>query len=62
MAIIDNFSKEELEILVKESTSFRELSRKIGYTSTGSNNYSSDIVGSSPATSATLNYFKRKKG
>lgn len=24
------------------------------------NNYSSDIVGLSPATSATLNYFKRK--
>ena len=37
MAIIDNFTKEELEQMVQESTSYRELARKIGYTSVGNN-------------------------
>ena len=37
MAIIDKFSKEELEQLVAESTSYRELAKKIGYVSIGNN-------------------------
>lgn len=37
MAIIDNFSKEELEKLTKESSSYRELAKKLGYISIGSN-------------------------
>lgn len=37
MAIIDKFSKEELEQLVEESTSYRELAIKIGYVSIGNN-------------------------
>lgn len=37
MAMIDNFTKEELEQMVKESTSYRELARKIGYVSVGNN-------------------------
>ncbi len=37
-ALIDEFSKEELEKLVKESCSFRELIPKLGYgTRSGSN-------------------------
>ena len=35
---IDNFTKEELGNIVKECWSFRELSRRLGYTSTGANN------------------------
>ena len=35
---IDNFTKEELEDIVADCWSFRELSRRLGYTSTGANN------------------------
>lgn len=39
MAIIDNFSKEELEQIVQESKSYREVITKLGYaTASGSNN------------------------
>lgn len=37
MAIIDKFSKEELEQMVQESVSYRELAKKIGYVSIGNN-------------------------
>ena len=37
MAYIDNFTKEELEKIVKESCSFRELAKKLGYASIGNN-------------------------
>lgn len=37
MAKIDNFTKEQLEQIVFESTSMREVCKKIGYTSNGSN-------------------------
>lgn len=37
MAKIDNFTKEELEEIVKECISFRELALKLGYVSTGNN-------------------------
>jgi len=33
MALVDNYSKEELERIVKNSKSFREISQKIGYSS-----------------------------
>ena len=36
-AIIDNFTEQELRQMVSESTSMRELSRKLGYTSIGNN-------------------------
>ena len=35
MALIDNYSKEELEQIVQQSTSFLEVLRKLGYTSHG---------------------------
>lgn len=38
MALIDNFTKEELEKIVAESYSYKEVCRKIGYALTGSNN------------------------
>lgn len=39
MAIIDNFTKEELEQIVRESVSYREVILKLGYsTSNGNNN------------------------
>ena len=37
MAIIDNFTKEELEQIVKDCTSYRELAKKVGYVSIGNN-------------------------
>ena len=37
MAIIDKFTKEELEQMVRESISYRELAKKIGYVSIGNN-------------------------
>lgn len=37
MAIIDNFSKEELEEIVQQCCSYRELSRQLGYSSIGNN-------------------------
>lgn len=39
MAIVDNFTKEELEQIVKESKSYREVIKKVGYTTvSGGNN------------------------
>lgn len=38
MAIIDNFTKEELEQIVQESKSYREVLRKLGYATAGGNN------------------------
>ena len=38
MAIIDNFSKEELEQIVQESKSYREVLAKLGYATAGGNN------------------------
>lgn len=38
MAIIDNFTKEELEQIVQESKSYREVLRKLGYATGGGNN------------------------
>ncbi len=38
MAIIDNFTKEELEQIVQESKSYREVLRKLGYATSGGNN------------------------
>lgn len=38
MAIIDNFTKEELELIVQESNSYREVLLKLGYATTGGNN------------------------
>lgn len=38
MTKIDRFTKEQLEEMVANSISFRELSAKIGYVTTGSNN------------------------
>ena len=38
MAIIDNFSKEELEQIVQESKSYREVLVKLGYATAGGNN------------------------
>lgn len=38
MTKIDRFTKEELQQLTEESVSFRELSDKLGYVTTGSNN------------------------
>ena len=37
MAIVDKFTKEELEQMVKESVSYRELAKKLGYVSIGNN-------------------------
>ena len=37
MARIDNFTKEELEQIVSECCSYRELARKVGYASIGNN-------------------------
>ena len=39
MAIIDNFSKEELEQIVQESKSYREVIVKLGYATPGGNNH-----------------------
>lgn len=38
MAIIDNFTKEELEQIVQESKSYREVLKKLGYATGGGNN------------------------
>lgn len=38
MAKIDNFTEAELRQIVKESNSYREVLRKLGYTTTGGNN------------------------
>ena len=38
MAIIDNFTKEELEQIVQESTSYREVILKLGYSTPNGNN------------------------
>ena len=37
-AIVDNFSKEELQKIVKESTSLAEVIDKLGYTTHNGNN------------------------
>lgn len=39
MAIIDNFTKEELEQIVQESNSYREVITKLGYATTGGNTH-----------------------
>ena len=39
MAIVDNFTKEELIQLVKQSKTFSELILKLGYTTTSGNNH-----------------------
>ena len=38
MAIIDNFSKEQLEEIVNNSTSYKEVLQKLGYKTVGGNN------------------------
>jgi len=38
MAIIDNFTEEELRIIVQESKSYREVLKKLGYATYGGNN------------------------
>ena len=40
MAIIDNYSKEELEQIVKQSKSLKEVIDKLGYTTHGGKNSS----------------------
>lgn len=39
MAIVDNFSKEQLQQLILESHSYKELLRKLGYASGGGHSY-----------------------
>lgn len=37
MAYIDNFTKQEIENIVANCTSYRELAKKLGYVSLGNN-------------------------
>lgn len=39
MAIIDNFTKEELEQIVSESSSYKEVLSKLGYSTTSGSNH-----------------------
>lgn len=39
MAIIDNYSKEELEQIVKQSNSIKQVLNKLGYSTVGGNNH-----------------------
>ena len=39
MAIVDNFSKEELEQIVKESNNYKDVLLRLGYNSSGGNSY-----------------------
>lgn len=39
MAIVDNFSKEELKQIVQDSKSYKEVIKKLGYVTTGGNNH-----------------------
>ena len=39
MALVDNYTKEELERIVQESNSYKDLVLKLGYNSNGGNTY-----------------------